>query len=236
MKNTHILIGIVIAIVFGGITFFVTSSILFAAIVLLVSLLYFSLLLLPRVNKHKMKLNRYHECYNFINNFIISLSIKKSIVGAFETVTSSASDELLEEMDGVKELPEGEKIKYLQKYFPFHIYKLFTEVVQLWSEEGGDILRLSSHVINQSREIEDYIAFCDSIGKRKVFELVTLWGFTLLIIVILKTSLTGSLQKILENIIFQASIVGVFGLVLVSIEMAFSKMMNINIRGWENEK
>jgi len=236
MKNSLSFIGIIVGVIFGAVTFFVTSSILFTMLIIALTVVYFSFILTPRYRKYKIRIEKYHECYNFINNFIISLSIKKSILGAFESVENSCSDDYLDVIDGIKELPEVEKIKYLNKYFPFHIYRLFCDVIILWSEEGGDILKLSNYVVNQSREYEDYLLYCKSVEKRKLFELITLWVFTIVIVVVLKVSLTGSLQKLLQNIIFQASIFGLFILVLVSIELIMSKIMKLEIKGWSYER
>ena len=73
-----------------------------------------------------------------------SLSIKKAINAAFENVVLSMDKEFQEMIDRLNNMMEKEKIKYLgDSYFPFHVYKLFLQIIDLYEEEGEDDFSVS---------------------------------------------------------------------------------------------
>jgi len=236
MKNKIFILGFILGILFGAIAFYATSSFICGFLVLMVVASYFCLFLNKIYYKYLSKVSRFHECYIFINNFIISLSIKASIIGAFESVTSTISEDLKNELSQIKDMREIEKINYLISYFKFDDYRLFCDVINLWMEEGGNILAMSNYVTNHIREIEEYINFCESKSKSKFFEFVLLWGFTILIVLVLRIVLNDFLSQMLNNIVFKIGVVMVFSFMMISLHLFMMKMTSLEIGGWQDGK
>lgn len=232
--SSVIILGLILSLIFGVIAYFSSCSYLIAGITLVLTLLYFLFILDRRFKKHNLKINRFHQCYSFINNFLISLSIKESILGAFESACEGMGDDFNEELDAMADFNEMEKVSYLHHYFPFHLYRLFIDLVSLWSEQGGDVIEMSNHLLNEAREIEDYLMFSQRENKKALAEFGVLWGFSLSILFILRFVLNDFYDSIIKQSFYPYSVLAIFIFLLISIEILSWKMTNVNLRGWTN--
>lgn len=235
MSKTNV-VGILLSIIFAGITYVATANIIVSAVVLVLTLLEFLIFINKRFKEYNLKISRFRECFHFINNFIVSLSIKGSIMASLENVTNAGSDALLEELDGVHELSETEKVQYLKRYFPFSSYQLFLDILLLWLDEGGDILEMSSYLTNNLRSEEEYISFCEKTNKKTMFEFAILWLFTLVILFALRFVLNNFYDLFTKQLFYPIGIGMIFVLALLSIEILTRKMTDIDIKGWNNER
>ena len=172
----YLLVGIVVSFVLTGITFVATQNIFLAAPIFLVSIAFFVLVVNRKMKKNQLKVHRYHQCFHFINSFIISLNVKGSMSAAIQSGYETTDEDTKTIIDSIKELNEEEKITYLCKYFKFDLYRLFVDTINLWNEEGGDILKMSQYLINQVRLKEQYLLTCETIHRQKTIEFVVLWS------------------------------------------------------------
>ena len=235
--SSLIIIFIFISILFGGTVFIVTTNLYFALGVLILSLIYFFLLAFPKIKKSLIKTSRFHECYNFINTFIISLSIKKSIKSAYDDTLITMSKDFQKIDEELIDLNYDEKLNYLSTIYPFHIYSLFLNIISLWSEEGGDIIKMSTELINETRNVEDYLLACERMSKRKYIEFSVLWIITIAIMIFLKFALKDFYTQLQSQIFFPISISAVFIFILISIHILLNVTTSIELKGWtENEK
>ena len=234
--NLYVLF-VIIALFSFGITFLALDNIFIALGVMVLFALIGTLIFVPMITKHKNKVKRFHECYHFINNFVIALSIKKSIAGSLESVVNSMPTEFIEMYEGLEYMSDNEKINYLSTHFSFHIYRLFIQILELWEEEGGDILEMSKYLIAEARNSEEYITKSDSLSSHKYVEITVLWGFCLAIVVVLRFVLKDFFASVKHNVIYIVSIVLLMMLVLFSIYLLLSKGTDLKIKGYsENEK
>lgn len=229
-------LGFVLSIILGFVSFYATSNVFIGGGVLIVAILFYFLVLYKILQKYILKMNRIHECYLFINNFLITLSIKESLTAAFEATTNSISEEFYEYVLSIDDLNPQEKLLYLSKYFTFHIYRIFADIVLLWQEEGGKILDMSSHITNEMREIEEYATYSKSISKRKSLEIGTLWLFSLAIVVVLRLSLSDIFSGLLSNPIYLISVPALMLVFLFSIYLLIIRITKLEIRGSEDVK
>ena len=191
----------------------------------------------PMLVQYVKVVDRYHECYHFVNNFIIALSIKKAMGAALENTVYSMGDDFQEMIAKLDNMDDGQKIRYLQgNYFPFHTYQLFIHIVELYQEEGGDILQMSKYLISDARNTEEYINIANSISSRKYVEITVLWIISLAILVILRFSLMDFYEAIKKQLFFQFALVGIALFVLVSYLILFSKGTNINLKGYDKHE
>ncbi len=184
---------------------------------------------------HSKKIERFKECNKFINDFIVSLSVKKSILSSFENVMINASDSLEEEISTIKDLNEIEKLIYLEKYFPFNSYKLFVDIILLWNEQGGDVLKLSNNLLISLKDEQEYLTFVEGCSKRKTIEFSSLWLICLVVLFVLRFALTDFYLSLSKQIIYQLGVFVVFILALFSIELLTNIMTKVEIKGWNNE-
>ena len=231
--NNYRLYFIVIALVVSGMSYLATNDLYVLIGVSLAFLVYPQIALVNRLEKSSKSYTRYKECFHFVNSFLVSLQIKGSIASAFESVNSSMSKEYQQIYEGIRDFSEEEKINYLIKFFPFHFYSLFIKIITLWQEQGGDILSMSSHLLEEGRKNAEYLSFCHVQAMAKIVEFVILWIFTLLILVIMRFSLSQFFSLLTGKVLYKVGIGVFFLFLLVCVDVAVRKISQYEIKGWE---
>ena len=231
-----IALGIIVSFVFAGVTFIASQNIFSSLIILAVYTAFFVLIARRQINKNEQKIHRYHQCFQFINSYLISLNVKGSLNAAMESSYETADEGTKEIIDSIKELSEQEKLSYLTKYFTFDLYHLFVDTVSLWSEQGGDILKMSHHLVDQVRLKEEYLLTCESLNKSKTVEFVVLWAIALVILAALRFALSQFFDRISKTIVYQVAVIVVILFALFSIYILILRITNVNLEGWKDEE
>ena len=232
--NNLLLLFITLTLTFPTVTFIATNNWITSAIVLVMTGVYLFLYAYPKVNKMLERNKKFHSCYTFINSFIIALSVKGSLISAFETTNGVMDQEYMTVIDGISNLAEEERLDYLKRHYDFDIYMLFLSVIKIYMEQGGGILSISYYLTEELRRDEDYLIKCESISKRKVIEFSMLWLFTLLIVLILRFALNSFYLKITNLLLFQVAIGLLFLLIIGSIHLFIVKTNKVEVRGYRN--
>ena len=139
-------------------------------------------------------------------------------------------------IDSIKELNEDEKIMYLSKHFKFDLYRLFVDTINLWNEEGGDILKMSQYLINQVRLKEQYLITCETIHRQKTIEFVVLWSISLAILAALRFALSQFFERIRQTIFYQVAVAVIMLFVLASIYILVMRVCKLDLEGWKDEE
>lgn len=231
-----IALGIIVSFAFAGVTFIASQNIFSSLIILAVYTAFFVLIARRQINKNEQKIHRYHQCFQFINSYLISLNVKGSLNAAMESSYETADEGTKEIIDSIKELSEQEKLSYLTKYFKFDLYHLFVDTISLWSEQGGDILKMSHHLVDQVRLKEEYLLTCESLNKSKTVEFVVLWAIALVILAALRFALSQFFDRISKTIVYQVAVVVVILFALFSIYILILRITNVNLEGWKDEE
>ena len=229
-------VGLIISLVFAGITFIASQNIFSSTSIFLIFTMFFVLIARRLLNKNQQKIHRYHQCFQFVNTFIISLNVKGSLSAAIQSAYDTANSETKEILDSIKELNEEEKISYLIKFFKFDLYRLFVDTIHLWNEQGGDIIKMSRHLVEQVRLKEEYLLACQSINKAKTVEFIVLWAIALTILAALRFALSQFFNRVCETVFYQIAIVVIILFALVSIYLLIKRSTNINLEGWSDDE
>ena len=80
-----VLVGIVVSFVFAGITFIASQNIISSISIFILFTLFFILIARRQINKSQLKIRRYHQCFQFINAFVVSLNVKGSLSAAIQS-------------------------------------------------------------------------------------------------------------------------------------------------------
>ena len=232
----YYLVGIVVSIVLAGVNFIASQNFLSTALIFLAVNAFFVLIVKRQMHKNQLKVHRYHQCFQFINTFIISLNVKGSKNAAIQSSYEATDEATREIIDSIKDLNEEEKLSYLIKYFKFDIYRLFVDTVKLWNEEGGDILKMSDYLINQARLKEQYLLNCETIHRQKTIEFVILWSISLTILGILRFALSQFFYKISGSLFYQISVSAIVLFALFSIYILVMRVSNFELEGWKDDE
>ena len=114
-----LLIGGIVSLAFAGLIFIASENLVSTLLIFLITFLFFAFLIKRLIDKYQEKTRRYHQCYQFINSYLISLSIKGSLTAARESSYGTTDSGTKEVIDSIKDLDEEEKLSYLCKYFKF---------------------------------------------------------------------------------------------------------------------
>ena len=231
-----IVVGMIISVVFSGIAYIASQNILSSIFVFLIFLLFFVFIARRHINKNQLKIHRYHQCFQFVNTFIVSLNVKGSLSAAMQSAYDTADQDTKEIIESINELTEEEKISYLTKYFKFDLYHLFVDTIGLWNEQGGDVIKMSRHLVEQVRLKEEYLLACESINKTKSVEFVVLWSIAIAILAALRFALSQFFARICQTIFYQIAIVAILLFALFSIYLLIKRITNINLEGWKDDE
>lgn len=232
-----LLIGFFVSLAFAGLNYIASENVISSLVIFLTSIGFFVFIARRQKNKYQNKTRRYHQCYRFVNTYLVSLSIKGSLAYARESAYNISDSKVKEVMDSIKEMDEEEQLFYLSKYFKFDLYYLFVDTVTLWNEQGGDILNMSQRLINKLRLKEEYLLSCESMHKSRVIEFTILWSITLIILASLRFALSQFYNKVIQTPFYQVSVVAIFLFVLLSIYILVKRISNVTLEGWkDNEK
>lgn len=235
MKSS-VFIFVFISLFLTSVVFFSTNSIPVTIAIFVLSLAYFFSLGYMRIKKSMVKTSRYHSCFQFINNFIVALSVKRTIGLALETTMDTFDEELKREINSVEHLDDMEKLEYLEKYFHFDVYKLFLSVISLYVEQGGNILDMSSNLLSEIRLDEEYINEINSYAKGKCFEFGMLWTISLAILIIIRVVLSQFYASFTSLLFYQLAVGGICLFVLFTVDILIRHLSSLDIRGWKHEK
>ena len=237
MNNRLYAVFVVISALMGVVIYIASENIFLSIGVLTTFIITSFALFIPNLKRFNKVSNRFHECYHFINNFIISLSIKKAISSALENTVLSMNESFVEMMNSLENMSDDEKLRYLNGgYFPFHVYRLFIQVIELYEEQGGDILESSKYLLDQCRYYEEYVTACSSLAIRKYFGFGVLWAISLSILVMLRFTLTDFYGYIKTQTLFIVSL-GVLSLFIAfSIYVLILRATKIEIKGYDKHE
>lgn len=227
MKSS-VLFYIIVPFLCSFINFFVTQNIITSLIVLFTGLLLLIIFTKKILTIFSIKQDKTRECITFINNFIITLSMNESILSTFEIVKESLSKRLTNQVKLVSHMSSEEQIVYLKKYFNLSIYDVFLNLLDQYIYNGGDILKISQILLFDARQIEEMLDNHISISIKKIFEFITLWGMTFIILIVIKISLSDYFSKIIESTMFTYGIVIFFLLFFTNLIIFINHAFNLD--------
>lgn len=223
------LAAITISAVITLIGYLTSNNLIIAGALLVVYLLYYFLLARKRIKNYIESVSRVHVCYQFINSFLITLSIKESLDDAFDSGCKHANENMQTVLDEIKEMTTNEKITYLKKYFKVGFYHMFVNVVNIYAEQGGNVLKIGESLMNESNRIEETMNQISSDSKKKLSEFAILWALAIVVVLFMRFSLSSFYFKMLNSIIFVVLLVVFFILILVSFHLLLLKYTKLAI-------
>ncbi len=230
MKKKLIVVDLIIILLATLSSYIASDNIFIALVILAIYGLYFFIFFNRFYVKYENNTSRYHECFHFINDYTIALSNYESLLGAFEAIQDNFSLSLKKEIEGVENVDILEKIKYLQSYFPFHMYYLFTQIIEIYDRQGGNILDMTTYLTKQSRSLEEHIDAAKKYRNTKILELSLLWGACILILIFIRFGLAQFFETLKGEPIFIICIVIFYLFLLMFIHIALNILFKIDIR------
>ena len=217
MKNFQpYLYAVLFSLILGGSAFLASDQWILAFGVLALSLVASISIYRPILVHHKKEERVRHECYQFVNSFLITLSVCQSLDHAYETAIEGIEGEFKELTGKIAHMRVDERVVYLKDYFSLEIYAMFVSILGLYIDRGGDVLNLAAELLNELTRIEETGRFLAGKKKRNAFQFVLMWTLALLVMCFVRFGLNSFFSSIKQSRTFLAGIAVFYGFLLVA--------------------
>lgn len=221
---------IIISAIVGVTCFLTTSNLYFTLITFVIYVGYFFLYQRKKFKKYKALVRRVHSCCFFINSFVISMSVKNSMEEAYESGLRINDTQLKLYTDQLYELSDYEKVKYLKTYFGLAIYNIFLNILEIYQDQGGNILTMSENLFKECTRTEKTLTDSESIGVKHMLEFMILWGLSFAVLLFMKFGIGEFYDRMLNNSLFAPLILVFFLICLLSIHFFLNSFINLSIK------
>lgn len=229
MSNFYLL-SFIVSLIFTLVGYISTNNYIIALLIFIISILYAIIRLYPLLKKYFKRVNNYHLCYLFMNNLLISISTFKNVEKGCQSALENIDQKVFDDVGDLSSLTSFEKSKYLSKVFNLKVYDTFLSLLDIYIENGGDILNMSSYIMNQIQSIEGYLITTNNYMKRKAIEFSILWMFSLAILVFLRFALNNFFPYLIKSQLYIWGIFLIFIFIIFSIELFTKRMVKIDFK------
>lgn len=226
-----IVIGfIILSIIVGIVCFLTTLNIYFAIGIFLIFMLYFFIFQYKRFNRYFSLVRRVHSCYFFINSFVITMSVKESYEEGYKSGLKVRDPKLHLYANELNELTDYEKVKYLRNYFRLAIYKMFLNILEIYQDQGGNILNMTDNLIRECTRTEKTLLDSYNLGIKHLIEFIILWALSFAVLLFLKFGIGDFYNQMLKNPIFSPLLLVFFFIFLLSVHFFLKSFTNLSIK------
>jgi hypothetical protein len=146
------------------------------------------------------------EMYYWMQTFLTTLSIKKTITETFVNVVQQYQ---LKKENWIHPFMSNDSLhalRNLKQRFTHPLYGLFINTLEFYEIQGGDVLMLFDSILQQTRMVESRRTEIQTLTKRYFFQWIFLWTLNLFILFMAKVVLMDLFDVMKTNLIFIAII------------------------------
>ena len=229
MKKIDI-IFVILGIFLGILCYFSTINLIFSIVLLVIFVADYFIFMRKKFIHYFSLIERVHTSYYFINSFVISLSVKDSLEEAYQNAIRINNARLNAETKELNEMAAIDRVKYLYGYFNLSIYKMFLNVLDLYQDQGGNILNMSDNLLRECTRTEKTLSDTLSIGYKHLTEFVILWLMSFAILLFMRFSIEEFYLMMLKNV-FIVPLIFIFFLICVgSINLFVNAFTNLTVK------
>ena len=235
MKKISI-IFIFIGLMLSAFCYLATNNIIYGMLIAVIFVADYFFLMRKRFIHYFGLIERVHNSYHFINSFVITLSVKESLEEAYQNGIRINNARLNAETEQLNEMSIIERIKYLKDYFNLSIYLMFLNVVDLYQDQGGNILTMSDNLIKECTRTEKTLSETLTIGTRHLKEFIILWVMSISILIFMRYSLKDFYLTMLKSSLFGILLFVFFLICIVSINLFVLVFTDLTVKEASNDK
>ena len=154
-------------------------------------------------------------CFSFISNMVVAINVKKTIEDAFIFYLERENNHSL-----IKSLVHGlsalEAISALNQYFSYPIYQNFQDIITIYINEGGDILTLTTYLLDDIHRAKSHLQKVIKLSLRKSIEVLILWILCFLAAIMMRFSIKDIYEAIISNYYISLGLVTLYGLLIMT--------------------
>ena len=223
-------IYILMVLVIAAVSYITSLNIYIPIVVFVTYLFYYFLFGRKILQKRNQLLRRVHACYHFINAFIISMSVKESLEDAYQGGIRFEDKELNEITNELENMKVSDRILYLREFFNLAVFKMFINVLNLYQDQGGNILNMSDELISESTRIEKSVSESISTSNHYLGQFILLWVMSIGILIFIRFSIDSFYQTMLKSSLFVGFLLVFFLVILFSIHLFITRYSKIIVK------
>ena len=224
------LIFIILCFFLGILCYVATNVIAFSIAITLIFLADYFILLRKKFHHYFDLIERVHTSYHFINSFIITLSVKESLEDAYQNGIRINNARLNAETNELKEMAVIDRVKYLKDYFSLSIYRMFLNVLDLYQDQGGNILNMADNLLRECTRTEKTLSDTLSIGYKHLTEFIILWVLSIGILLFMRFNISDFYLMMLNNKLIAPMILVFFLICIVSINLFVNSFTDLTVK------
>ena len=223
-------IFIILGIFLGILCYFSTINYIFSIVIFVLFVVDYFVFMRKKIIHYFSLIERVHTSYHFINSFIISLSVKDSLEEAYQNGIRINNARLNAETKELTEMAVLDRVKYLYGYFNLSIYKIFLNVLDLYQDQGGNILNMADNLMRECTRTEKTLSDTLSIGYKHLTEFLILWLLSFAILLFMRFSIEEFYLMMLSNPFIVPLIFIFFAICVGSINLFVNAFTNLTIK------
>lgn len=224
------LIFIILGFFLGILCYISTVNIIFSASLVVIFIVDYFLLMRKKFDHYSGLIERIHTSYHFINSFVITLSVKESFEDAYQNGIRINNAKLNAETNELNEMSVIDRVKYLKDYFNLSIYKMFLNVLDLYQDQGGNILSMSDNLMRECTRVEKTLSDTLSIGHKHLTEFLILWVLSIGILMFMRFNISEFYLMMLNNPFVVPMIFVFFIICIISINLFVNSYTDLTIK------
>lgn len=233
--TTLIIAFSILTIVIGALSFFMSESLVIALITSTITIIYVFGVAGKRIQKSQAQISNTRQCYAFINQFIITLSVHESISATYNHLQEQWPPGVRKHLDDSGILDPFQNLMSLQNYFTSKLYRVFLDLLNIYKSEGGDIIKISDYLLAQVRLGGEVIENLLTLVKKKFAEISSLWIMSFIVLIAAKYAIGDIYEIMIKNPIFLVFIVGYFLIFLFAFHLFLNQFYSLSMEVNNNE-
>ncbi len=229
MKKIDV-IFVILGIFLGILCYFSTINLIFSIVIFVLFVVDYFVFMRKKFIHYFSLIERVHNSYHFINSFVISLSVKDSLEEAYQNGIRINNARLNAETKALTEMPVVERVRYLYGYFNLSIYKVFLNVLDLYQDQGGNILNMADNLLRECTRTEKTLSDTLSIGYKHLTEFIILWLMSFAILLFMRFSIEEFYLMMLKNPLVTPLIFIFFVICVASINLFVNSFTNLTVK------
>ena len=221
---------VLITLALSVVAYFTSLNVYIPIFVVFSFTLYYLVVGRKLLKKKDEKTRHIHACYHFINAFIISMSVKESLEDAYQSGIRYEDKELNEVTAQLENLKVSDRISYLREFFNLAVFKMFMNVLNLYQDQGGNILSMSDELISESTRIEKSLTESLAESNRYLGQFLLLWTMSIAVLLFIRISISSFYVTMAKTPIFSGFLLVFFSLILFSIHLFIARFSSIVVK------
>jgi len=141
--------------------------------------------------------------FYFMNQFILTLSVKTSIASTLTELYPSLHPRIRRALDDDEGLPAIDTLKRLNVLFDFPLYSIFLHMIDIHIHHGGSIIDMTDMLLSRARREEIEWNEKRLTTKKKLGQLMLLWFLNFLMIGFVRFGLSDIFIDVFPTLIFK---------------------------------